>query len=152
MQVEEKDPERRTIRVAAAEGLQSIAAGKQHLESAKAIADNYDVFFDLCGMVELASVAADLVRDQHAYDSAQLPKPKPISDKNKAKECEDMLIHTGDRAGRINAATTLSRMAEAGDEAASQVILDCNTQQSGAFTGKIINNGEALRRSLPKAF
>jgi hypothetical protein len=46
---EESDPQRRAIRVAAAQGLGDIVAKYQIQEAAKAIADNYTTFFDLCG-------------------------------------------------------------------------------------------------------
>ncbi len=48
---EESDPQRRAIRVAAAQGLEDIVAKYQIQEAAKAIADNYTTFFDLCGML-----------------------------------------------------------------------------------------------------
>ena len=48
---EESDPQRRAIRVAAAQGLEGIVAKYQIQEAAKAIADNYTTFFDLCGML-----------------------------------------------------------------------------------------------------
>jgi hypothetical protein len=46
---EKSDPERRAIRVAAAKGLRGIIAQYQIAEAAKAVADNYNTFFDLCG-------------------------------------------------------------------------------------------------------
>ena len=114
---EASDPDRKLIRQTAAHCLQAIAAGG-HPEAAKAVASNYDSFFELTGIATLARQAAEHVAQVHQSDEALLPQPRPVLlSKGEAKKLEEKLLQVGNRNGRIQAAVALSEMAEQGGAA-----------------------------------
>lgn len=111
---EERDPDRKAIRHAAADCLQAIAASG-HAEAAKAISLNCDAFFELTANQALATQAAEHVAEVRRTDEALLPKPRPVLlSSAQAKELEKQLLQVGDRNGRVQAAASLSKMAELG--------------------------------------
>ena len=138
---EEADPDTRSIRKVAAEGLQKMAAsGRQ--EAARSISQNYDTFLELCGMTELGIRASGKIEEQLELDKALLPKARvELLSPAQAMELEEQLLQVGDRAVRIQAAVELGRLAELGDETAGKVIVEnaqaylLAMQHEGTFTG-----------------
>ena len=85
---------------------------------------------------------------------ALLPKAQPaLISRNEAVDLSRRLLAPGDEKGRCIAAATLSKLAEMGDSEAATVIIQnaqaylVAMQAAKLFNSKIINNGEALRRT-----
>ena len=148
-----KDVEMRQIRSCAAHGLQQLAS-RGHVEASRVFASNYDMLLDLCGLGQLGLKTAELVKQQKEVDDALLPKAQPaLISRNEAVDLSRRLLAPGDEKGRCMAAATLSKLAEMGDSEAATVIIQnaqaylVAMQAAKLFNAKIINNGEALRRT-----